>query len=123
MLLRRCCLLLSLLAAFSPPSIFAEQNTANPSGTYVLAYRTPAHQKYSTLDVFDEAVSQLNEYFQTKKVVCLVDPERGIVSTQGALSTDNMLALAKNAGASIVLLVTVDRPKTSWIKVTVQAID
>lgn len=124
MSLRSSCLALPALFILSfILSTFAEAVTPNNSGTYLLAYRTPAHQKYSTLDVFDDAVTQLNEYFKSRKVVFLSDPERGIVSTDKPMSNEGMLALARNAGANILLLVTVDRPKSQWIKITVQAMD
>src|SRR5215472_9652418 len=124
MFLRRCCLvLIAYLAAFMTSVAFAEQATDTQGRTFVVAYRTPAHQRYSTLDVFDDAVTQLNAYFQSKQVVFLVDPEHGIVSTQTSMSVESMLSLAKRSGANVLLLLTVDRPKSSWIKITVQAID
>jgi len=123
MFLRRCWSLLLFLAPFLTPFAFGEQATGTQSRTYVVAYRTPAHQRYSTLDVFDDAVTQLNDYFQAKQVAFLVDSQHGIVSTQNSMPMESMLALAKGAGANVLLLLTVDRPKSQWIKVTVQAID
>jgi hypothetical protein len=96
---------------------------ARDDGVYFVAYRTQRHIKYSAPDVFHRLVADLVEYLKSRDVRIVEDPERGILETDEAFSTDSLLNLARNAGAATLLLVTVDRPVTKWLKVTMQAYD
>ena len=110
-------------------SLVAGQQTASAqipsalSGVYLIYYRTPMHVKASKPEVFDEAMAAVNDYLTRKKVVIIADPERGVIRTQDTMSPQNMANLARDATADSVLLVSVDRPVASWIKVTVEAYD
>ena len=93
------------------------------SGVYLIYYRTPMHVKVSKPEVFDDAIAAVNQYLTTKKVVVVADPERGVIRTQDTMSPQNLANLARDATADSVLLVSVDRPVASWIKLTIGAYD
>jgi hypothetical protein len=77
--------------------------------------------------VFNEAVDDVVEYLRSSGIVFandpLLDPSRRIIRTQGEMSRDDLLAAAKIAGATHLLLITVDRPISQWMKITVQCYD
>jgi len=97
--------------------------SASLSGVYLIYYRTPMHVQASKPEAFDEAIAAVTDYLTTKKVVIIADPERGVIRTQDTMSPQNMANLARDATADSVLLVSVDRPIASWIKLTVDAYD
>jgi hypothetical protein len=102
----------------------AAQSPAPPTpGVYFVAYRTQAHIKYSTPDVFHKFADDLIAYLKSQNVIIIEDPERGILQTDESFSTESLLNLTKNAGATFLVLATIDRPASKWIKVTVQAYD
>lgn len=92
-------------------------------GVYYAAFRTSAHISRSSPDIFHSVSQDLLGYLKSKGVLIVADPERGVLETSDQMSTDSMLRLTKLAGASSLLLVTVDRPAASWIKITVQSFD
>jgi hypothetical protein len=107
-------------------SLNAEAQTspvAQSEGVYVVAYRAPNHIKASSPQVFHEFADDLIGYLKSREVNILEDPERGILQTDELISVDSLLNLTKNAGAKYLLLATVERPATRWMKVTVQAYD
>jgi hypothetical protein len=99
------------------------QAVVQKEGIYFVAYRTQSHIKYSSPDVFHTVASDLIAYLKSCDVNIIEDPERGILQTDESFSTESLLNLTKNAGASSLLLVTVERPATKWLKVTVEAYD
>ena len=92
-------------------------------GVYYAAFRTGAHIARSTPEIFHGVSQDLLDYLKAKAVRIVADPERGVLETSDQMSTESMLRLAKLAGASGLLLVTVDRPAASWLKITVQSFD
>jgi hypothetical protein len=96
---------------------------ANPEiqGVYVVAFRTPAHVRTSSPDVFHTAASDVRKMLTEKKVRLVEDPERGFIENESQMSVGSMTALAKDAGAGYLLLVTVDRPASKWIKLTLRS--
>lgn len=92
-------------------------------GVYYAAFRTSAHIARSTPEIFHGVSQDLLEYLKSKGVHIVADPERGVLETSDQMSTESMLRLAKLAGASCLLLVTVDRPAAAWLKITVQSFD
>jgi hypothetical protein len=107
-------------------SLNAEAQTspaAQSEGVYVVAYRAPNHIKASSPQVFHGFADDLIGYLKSREVNIFEDPERGILQTDELISVDSLLNLTKNAGAKYLLLATVDRPPTKWLKVTVQAYD
>jgi hypothetical protein len=93
------------------------------AGVYYAAFRTSAHISRSSPDIFHSVSQDLLSHLKSKGVPIVADPERGVLETSDQMSTESMLRLAKLAGASNLLLVTVDRPAASWIKITVQSFD
>ncbi len=122
---------LALAAAIGPfllsvVSLNAEAQTspaAQSEGVYVVAYRAPNHIKASSPQVFHGFADDLIGYLKSREVNIFEDPERGILQTAELISVDSLLNLTKNAGAKYLLLATVERPATRWMKVTVQAYD
>ena len=103
------------------PSVGTEAKQVK-AGVYYAAFRTSAHIARSTPEIF-HGVSQDLDYLKSKGVPIVTDPERGALETSDQMSTESMLRIAKSAGASSLLLVTVDRPAASWLKITVQSFD
>ena len=109
-------------------SLVAAGQTQDPTGTklygaYYLSYRTPAHVSHSTPEVFHEVANETLDLLKKNDVNVVADPERGTIETSELFSLDSLLSLTKNAGATSLLYVTVDRPPTSWLKVTLQCYD
>jgi hypothetical protein len=92
-------------------------------GVYYAAFRTSAHIARSSPEIFHGASQDLLDYLKSKGVRIVADPERGVLETSDQMSTESMMRLAKLAGASGLLLVTVDRPAACWLKITVQSFD
>ena len=92
-------------------------------GVYYAAFRTSAHIARSTPEIFHGVSQDLLDYLKSKGVPIVADPERGVLETSDQMSVESMLRLAKLAGASGLLLVTVDRPAAAWLKITVQSFD
>ena len=94
-----------------------------PAGVYFAAYRTPRHMKYSKPDVFHQTVASVVEYLETKHVPIAKDPARKRIETSDLIPVSTLVNLAREAGASSLLLLTVDRPVTKWIKIELEAYD
>src|SRR5260370_30031863 len=82
-------------------------------GVYYAAFRTSAHIARSSPEIFHGVSQDLLEYLKSKGVCIVSDPERGVLETSDQMSPESMLRLAKFAGASSLLLVTIDRPAAS----------
>lgn len=125
---------LTIVLLFLATATLSQQNLTNTnpqqtattqsnSGVYYAAFRTSAHISRSSPEIFHAVSQDLLDYLKSKGVRVVADPERGILETSDQMSTASMLRLAKLAGASSLLLVTVDRPAASWLKITVQSFD
>ncbi len=115
----RACVFLLLASCVAGPAPAAPA-AAGP-GVYVVAYRTPAHVGRSKADVFHGFSQDLLAWLRAKSVPVVIDPERGTIESESKMSVESMLNIARQLEATSLLLVTVDRPMTRWIKVTVQA--
>jgi len=93
------------------------------NGSYVAAFRTSKHVSASKPEVFHDAVGEIVRYLDEKKVDLVSDPLRPRIETQDAISIESLAKIAKQAGASYLLYIIVDRPVTQWLKVTVQCYD
>ncbi len=114
-------LLLPLAATLS-----AQQESHPPTpqpSVYLVVFRTPAHVRYSKPEVFHGFATDLKAFLQEKNVPIKVDPERGTIETESPMSVGSMLNIARQVRATSLLFVTVDRPFTKWIKVTLQSYD
>lgn len=105
------------------PSAAASDAKPLNGGVYYAAFRTSAHIARSAPEIFHGVSQDLLDHLKSKGVLIVADPERGFLETSDQMSTESMLRLAKLAGASFLLLVTVDRPAAAWIKITVQSFD
>jgi len=90
---------------------------------YMVVLRTSAHVRYSKPEVFHGFANDLLRFLKENSVPLKVDPERGTIETDSPMSVESMLNIARQIGATSLLFVTVDRPVTKWIKVSVQAYD
>jgi hypothetical protein len=124
-----CIQLLSLVGAtLLVLSLVVAGQTKDPTGTklygaYYVAYRTPAHVSRSTPEVFHEIANETLDLLKKNDVNVVADPERGTIETSESFSLESLLSLTGTAGATSLLYVTVDRPATSWLKVTLQCYD
>ena len=99
------------------------QSEQTLSGSYLISHRTSAHVSRSSADVFHNASEAVKEYLQQSHVRLVSDPLRPMIQTEEVLSKETMLRLAKDAGATHLLYLTVDRPATQWIKLTLECYD
>lgn len=126
--MKRILFLLALLAVTS--LVYAANGPAQsepaapgPAAVYFAAYRTPRHMKYSKPRVFHEAVAGVVEYLQGNGVRIAEDPVRKRIETSDFIPVSTLVNIARDAGASSLLLLTVDRPITKWVKFNVEAYD
>lgn len=94
-----------------------------PAAVYFAAYRTPRHMRYSKPDVFHQAVEDVVEYLQTNRVRMAEDPVRKRIETSDFIPVPTLANIARDAGASSLLLLTVDRPLSKWVKFDLEAYD
>src|SRR3954452_9617019 len=94
---------------------------ATTHGVYLIAYRTPGHVRTSSPDVFHSAAADLRKLLEEKRVELVRDSERGFIENESQMSVESMTKLAKEAGAASLLLLTVDRPASKWIKLTLRS--
>ena len=107
---------------------FAQDPIPNPSapasrGVYVLAFRTPAHVRSSSPEVFHSAAADIRKELTDNGVALVQDKERGFIENESQMSVASMAALAKESGAGSLLFITVDRPTSKWIKLILRAYD
>jgi hypothetical protein len=102
-------------------SYVSAQAVDSKPGVYIVVYRTPAHVRYSKAEVFHGFSQDLWAWLRSKNVPLVIDPERGTIESESQMSVESMLNIAKQLKATSLLFITVDRPLTKWIKVTVQA--
>lgn len=112
---------LLLLVQFILISPLPPRAAENKPGVYLVVFRTPAHVRVSKPEVFHGFAQDLWAYLKAKNVPLIVDPERGTIETESQMSVESVLNIAKQLRATSLLFVTVDRPFTKWIKVTVQS--
>lgn len=121
----------SLSGAQVPQSNVSSEPRNDSEGAYLYIYRAPAHISRSSPAVFYQASTAISEYLAKQHVVISrieeVDPSASTLPGENrivrASSVPDLLKKAQVAGAAYVLVVSVDRPFTSWIKLTVQCLD
>lgn len=122
-----CSALLSVAQEQSAPAAGAAREvpaaSTEQTKVFVFVQRTDRHAKYSSPDVFHSALKDLMDYLKGKNVAIAVDEFGGRNSAEGATPMETVFNIARDAKASSVLYVVVDRPKTKWIKMTVQCFD
>ncbi len=90
---------------------------------FFAALRTQNHIARSDSNKFNEAVDGVEQFLTSNKVVLREDPVRTKFRLESTMSKENLIHVAEDAGASYVLQLTVDRPATSWIELTMQCFD
>ena len=117
-------LLAGVLGLSQPlPAQVAGNSSSQAVGSYFVAYRTPAQLSRSGPEVFHGIADQTLELLKSKHVVLVSDPERPSFQTAELFSLESLLKLAREAGASHLLYLTVDRPAAKWVKITLQCFD
>jgi hypothetical protein len=126
-----------LLIVFSAtPSIAQEQNmspqsaapaseasTVDQQKVFVFVQRTDRHAKYSSSEVFHNVLQDILSYLKSKNVAIAEDEFGGRDHAEGATPLDTIFSIARDAKASSVMYVKVDRPLSKWLKITVQSFD
>ena len=107
----------SLARAAQAPN--ATQTHASES-SYIAAFRTPAHVTRSAPEVFHDAVDNVLDLLKSKNVALAADPSRPMIRTEETMPRETLLNAAKDSGATYLLVLTVDRPLTSWLKISIQ---
>jgi hypothetical protein len=88
-------------------------------GTILIAVRTRDHMKRSPGgNKFDRAVDGVEVYLRDHHVVLVEDPLRKKVRIEGEATRDTLARIARDAGATNVLELVVNRPMTSWMELT-----
>jgi hypothetical protein len=105
---------------------FAQEPITGPAapesqGVYVIAFRTPAHVRSSSPEVFHSAAADIRKALTDKGVPLVQDKERGFIENESQMSVASMATLAKESGAGSLLFITVDRPTSKWIKLILRA--
>jgi len=117
-----------LVMLLAVPFVLAEEKAvdgtdASAKGVYVVAFRTPAHVRTSSPEVFHTAAADVRKLLTDAKVWIAEDKERGFIENESQMSVASMTKLALEAGAGSLLFITVDRPTSKWIKLVLQAYD
>lgn len=93
----------------------------SPQTIFVFFQRTHAHQRSSTAAAFQQVVDDVQEYLKTNGVATIMD---GNVSSSGdQVPFFAVQQMARDAGASYLLYVVIDRSPTKSLKVTVHCND
>jgi hypothetical protein len=104
----------------APPVQAAASVNNEQAKVFVFIQRTDRHAKYSSGEVFQNTVKDLMEYFKSKNLAMAVDEFGGRNSAEGAMPLETVFNIARDAKASSLLYVLVDRPPSKWIKLTAQ---
>jgi hypothetical protein len=113
---------IALSCAFAQESM-TDSAVPAPKGVYVIAFRTPAHVRSSSPEVFHSAAADIRKILTDKGVPLVQDKERGFIENESLMSIESMTLLAKESGAGFLLLITIDRPTSKWIKLIMRAYD
>ncbi len=111
---------LVLTASQEPP---VATGSGDQAKVYVFVQRTDRHGKYSSSEVFMNAKNDLFSYLKEKNVTIAVDQFAGRDYAESATPMEAVYKIARDAKASSVLYVVVDRPVTKWIKVTAECFE
>ena len=96
---------------------------ADQARVFVFVQRSEQHAKRSSREVFENVLNDFLEYLKEKNVAIAVDEFGGRNHAESATPMETVFNIARDAQASSVLYVVVDRPVTKWLKMTVQCFD
>ena len=93
-----------LAVLLAMPFVFAAEGvggdtTARAGGVYIVAFRTPAHVRSSSPDVFHSAAADVRKMLEDGNVSIVRDAERGFIENESQMSVESMIKLAREAGA------------------------
>jgi len=122
-----CTAFFCLLACSPSGAQTSAPSSGNPESSFIAAFRTSAHVKRSSPLAFNQAVDDVVEFLRSSGVALANDPlrdsSRVIPRLQEDMSREDLLASAKDAGATYLLVLTVDRPFAPWIKLKLECFD
>ena len=101
----------------------AVASTDQTGSVYVTTLRTSDHVRFSSAKVFREAAADVHRLLLDNKVRLAAYSEGGVAQDRAEQDISTMLAAARDAGADSLLVVTVDRPPTQWIRIILQCYD
>ena len=109
---------------------FSAQQSQAPSGptpatpsVFVFIQRAHSHVKFSKSDVLHEVVDDMLGYMKTKSISRAVDEFAGKSNSEDETPLSTVQNIAHDSGATYLLYVSVERPVTEWIKVTLTRYD
>jgi hypothetical protein len=123
MILFAFCMAGSLSTGMAQEPVAKPSNTSTSQRVFVFVQRTDRHAKYSSQEMFHDAMQAVMDYLNQKKVAIAVDEFGGRNHAEGAMPMETIFKIAKDANADGVLWVEVDRPKTKWLKLTIKCFD
>ena len=94
-----------------------------PAGSYLASTRTRAHISHSSSEVFHRVSDEAADFLKSQNVIIAEDPERKMIQADNGISIDTLLGVTRDVGADHLLVLTVDRPFSAWIKLTLQCFD
>ena len=109
-------------APSTPSSSPSEPVKRKLSGTLFLACRTDKHRAYSSGEVFQGIVDDVLLFLKQNKLRLANDDLGRTLQVESTISTYEATAVAKKAGASHVMVLTVDRPVSAWVKLRLQCL-
>lgn len=98
----------------------AENTRQGHRGALFLAVRTVNHQNYSSREVFQQIVDDIMLFLKQRNLQLLNDSLGASFQIEGTISVYEVLVAAKKAGAPYVIILTVDRPLSKWVKLRCQ---
>jgi hypothetical protein len=115
----------ALLCSAAASSQVAEPPSAKPNSAavFVFADRTDRHAKYSSSEVFHSLLDDTLAFLRANQVAMAVDKFAGRTYSENQTPLETIFTMARDAHATSVLHLNVDRPVTKWMKVTVRCYD
>ena len=101
----------------------AVAQAAPDKAVFVFADRTDRHAKYSSSEVFHSLLDDTLKFLRENNVVMAVDEFGGRTYSENTTPVETIFTMARDAKATSVLHLNVDRPAMKWIKVTVRCYD
>jgi hypothetical protein len=107
-----------------PATLTSPTTSGRPvSGVLVFAYRTPAHVRVSKPEVFTGIVDDLMLFLKSNQIPLVNDLIHKPVESEQATSTYSLVTYLRQIGARRLLHLTVDRPFSAWVKLTLRCYD
>lgn len=106
-----------LLIAVVPAT--AQEDPTSPADTvFVFVQKTSGAANFGSRQLFEHVVNDLQAYLKANKIASVIRTED--FSSGVALPLSAVQEMARNANATYLLYVVVDRPVTKWLKLTVE---